>query len=49
MFNGIIYKTGTILKINKGNNSSAVVLKTNYVFKKSEASALYSNPVILFK
>jgi len=48
MFNGIIYKTGTILKINKGNNYSEVVLKTNYVFKKSEiGSSLCCNGTCL--
>ena len=36
MFNGIIYKTARITKITKGNNSSEVVLKTDYKFKKSE-------------
>jgi len=36
MFNGIIYKTARIAKITKGNNSSEVVLKTDYKFKKSE-------------
>ena len=48
MFNGIIYKTGTILKINKGNNYSEVVLKTDYVFKKSEiGSSLCCNGACL--
>ena len=32
MFNGIIYKTGTILKIVKDKNFSELVLKTNYKF-----------------
>jgi len=36
MFNGIIYKTARITKISKSNNSSEVVLKTDYKFKKSE-------------
>ena len=36
MFNGIIYKSGIILKITKGNNYSEVILKTNHGFKKSE-------------
>jgi len=36
MFNGIIYKTGKIVKIIKGNNYSEIFLKTNYKFKKSE-------------
>ena len=36
MFNGIIYKTAKITKITKSNNSSEVVLKTDYKFKKSE-------------
>ena len=36
MFNGIIYKTGTILKIDKRTNFSEVTIKINYSFKKSE-------------
>ena len=36
MFNGIIYKTGTILKIDKSTNFSEVTIKINYSFKKSE-------------
>ena len=48
MFNGIIYKTGTIYKITKNNNYSEVVLKTNYKFKKSEiGSSLCCNGVCL--
>jgi riboflavin synthase len=48
MFNGIIYKTGTIYKITKNNNYSEVVLKTNYKFRKSEiGSSLCCNGVCL--
>jgi riboflavin synthase len=48
MFNGIIYKTGTILNINKSNNFSEVVLKTNHIFKKSEiGSSLCCNGTCL--
>ena len=48
MFNGIIHKTGTILKINKTNNSSEVTLKSNYRFKKSEiGSSLCCNGTCL--
>jgi riboflavin synthase len=36
MFNGIIYITGTILKIDKSTNFSEVTIKINYSFKKSE-------------
>ncbi len=36
MFNGIIYKTGTILKIDKSTNFSEVTIKINYSFRKSE-------------
>ena len=36
MFNGIIYKTGKIIKITESKNHSEVVLKTNHKFKKSE-------------
>ena len=36
MFNGIIYQTGTILKITKNNNYSEIILKTNLRFRKSE-------------
>ena len=42
MFNGIIYKTGKILKINKGKDYSEVTLKTNYKFKKSEIGSSLS-------
>ena len=42
MFNGIIYKTGKILKINKGNDCSEVTLETNYKFKKSEIGSSLS-------
>ena len=36
MFNGIIYKTGTVEKIFKGKNSLEIVLKTNLRLKKNE-------------
>ena len=36
MFNGIIYKTGVILKISKNSDYSELTLKTNYKFKRSE-------------
>ena len=42
MFNGIIYKTGNILKVTKGNNHSEMALKTNCVFKKSEIGSSLS-------
>tara|TARA_B110000967_G_C18494024_1_gene368207 strand:+ start:19 stop:603 length:585 start_codon:yes stop_codon:yes gene_type:complete len=42
MFNGIIYKTGSIFKVIKGNNYSEVVLKSNYEFKKSEIGSSLS-------
>jgi riboflavin synthase len=48
MFNGLIYKTGKILKITKDTNYSEVVLKTNYKFKKSEiGSSLCCNGACL--
>ena len=48
MFNGIIYKTGKIVKIIKENNYSDIVLKTNYKFKKSEiGSSLCCNGTCL--
>jgi len=48
MFNGIIYKTGTILKIVKDKNFSELVLKTNYKFKKSDiGSSLCCNGACL--
>jgi riboflavin synthase len=48
MFNGIIYKTGTILKITKDKKYSEVVLKTNLKFKKSEiGSSLCCNGTCL--
>tara|TARA_B100000795_G_C22698478_1_gene398616 strand:- start:323 stop:907 length:585 start_codon:yes stop_codon:yes gene_type:complete len=48
MFNGIIYKSGIILKITKGNNYSEVILKTNHGFKKSEiGSSLCCNGTCL--
>ena len=36
MFNGIIYKTGTITTITKNDNYSEIVLKTGLKLKKSE-------------
>lgn len=36
MFNGIIYKTGTIFNINKKKNFYEIVLKTAHKFNKSE-------------
>jgi|TARA_B110000259_G_scaffold184100_1_gene230477 riboflavin synthase len=42
MFNGIIYKTGRILKITKSKSYSELVLKTNYKFKKSEIGSSLS-------
>ena len=48
MFNGIIQKTGTILKIVKDKNFSELVLKTNYKFKKSDiGSSLCCNGACL--
>tara|TARA_B110000967_G_scaffold160785_1_gene166716 strand:+ start:1110 stop:1694 length:585 start_codon:yes stop_codon:yes gene_type:complete len=48
MFNGIIYKTGSILEISKGNNFSEIILKTNLKFKKSEiGSSLCCNGTCL--
>ena len=48
MFNGIIHKTGTILKIVKDKNFSELVLKTNYKFKKSDiGSSLCCNGACL--
>ena len=48
MFNGIIHRTGTILKIEKKNNYSEIVLKTNMSFKKSEiGSSLCCNGACL--
>ena len=48
MFNGIIYKSGIILKITKRNNYSEVILKTNHGFKKSEiGSSLCCNGTCL--
>ena len=48
MFNGIIYKTGTISKITNSNNYSEVVLKTNLKFKNSEiGSSLCCNGTCL--
>jgi riboflavin synthase len=42
MFNGIIYKTGTIIKIIKSRKYSEVVIKTNLIFKKSEVGSSLS-------
>jgi riboflavin synthase len=48
MFNGIIYKTGKILKIIKNKNYSELILKTNFKFKKSEiGSSLCCNGTCL--
>ena len=48
MFNGIIYKTGTILKITKDKNYSEIVLKTSLKFKRSEiGSSLCCNGTCL--
>lgn len=48
MFNGIIYKTGSISKIIRGNNYSEIIIKTNYNFKKSEiGSSLCCNGACL--
>jgi riboflavin synthase len=48
MFNGIIYNTGSILKISKNKWSSDITLKTNISFKKSEiGSSLCCNGTCL--
>ena len=48
MFNGIIYNTGSILKISKNKLSSDITLKTNISFKKSEiGSSLCCNGTCL--
>jgi len=48
MFNGIIYKTGTIQRIIKENNYSEIVIKTNYKFNRSElGSSLACNGACL--
>jgi len=48
MFNGIIYETGSIIKIVKNHNYSLVDLKTNLKFKKSEiGSSLCCNGTCL--
>jgi riboflavin synthase len=48
MFNGIIYKTGTILEIIKNKDYSEIILKTNLRFKKSEiGSSLCCNGTCL--
>ena len=48
MFNGIIYKTGKIIKITKGKGYSEIILKTNYKFKKHEiGSSLCCNGTCL--
>jgi riboflavin synthase len=48
MFNGIIYKLGTVSKITKKINYSEIILKTNLIFKKSEiGSSLNCNGTCL--
>ena len=48
MFNGIIYKTGKILKIIRNKNYSEVILKTDFKFKKFEiGSSLCCNGACL--
>ena len=48
MFNGIIYKTGKILKVNKSLNFSEIVLETMDEFKKAEiGSSLCCNGTCL--
>ena len=48
MFNGIIYNTGSILKISKNKGSSDITLKTNISFKKTEiGSSLCCNGTCL--
>ena len=48
MFNGIIYQTGTILKISKNKNFSEIVLKTNLNLRKTEiGSSLCCNGTCL--
>ena len=48
MFNGIIYQTGTILKISKNKNFSEIVLKTNLKLSKTEiGSSLCCNGTCL--
>tara|TARA_B100000780_G_C21119985_1_gene453579 strand:- start:2531 stop:3115 length:585 start_codon:yes stop_codon:yes gene_type:complete len=48
MFNGIIYNTGSILKISKNKGSSDITLKTDISFKKSEiGSSLCCNGTCL--
>ena len=42
MFNGIIYKSGTISKIFKNKNYSEIILKTNNRFKQSEIGSSVS-------
>lgn len=39
MFNGIIYNTGVVEGISKGQNSLKIVLKTKSVFKKNEVGS----------
>jgi len=48
MFNGIIYKLGTVSKITKKINYSEIILKTDLIFKKSEiGSSLNCNGTCL--
>ena len=48
MFNGIILNNGSVKKFLKGKNSSAIILKTNLTFKKSEiGSSLCCNGTCL--
>jgi len=48
MFNGIIYKTGSVFKIINDKNYSEIVLETNLMFKKSEiGSSLCCNGTCL--
>ena len=48
MFNGIIYKTGTVFKITKDKNFSEIILKTNLKFSKSDlGSSLCCNGTCL--
>ena len=48
MFNGIIYKTGNILKIIRGKNYSEIFLKTDLKFRKSDiGSSLCCNGACL--
>ena len=42
MFNGIIHKTGKILKVVKEKNYSEIILKTDLKFKKSDIGSSLS-------